>query len=369
MILLDFAKAFDKVSHPLLLHKLASYGIRGKALAWIKAFISNRRQKVVLGSVSSDWQPVLSGVPQGSVLGPLLFIIYINDLTDHLTNKTYLFADDTKMAKAINPSSVTADTLSLQTDIDSAFNWTDTWLMQLNSSKCKVMHLGKRNPNHPYTTPGQDGNPRKLLDSTTDERDLGVIISNDLKSTLQCNKAAAKASRIHGMLKKSIQSRKLPIWKLLYKTYIRPHLEFAATVWNPYLKNDISTLEAVQRKVTKTVTNIKHLPYDNRCAAFNITKLDLRRTRGDLIQMYKISNDLDTIEWHKNITVGEPRGGHRGHLVREIVKNCNVRHNFYTNRVVNPWNSLPDEIVESKTVNSFKSKLDKFMSTGSFRHS
>ena len=85
--------------------------------------------------------------------------------------------------------------------------------------------------------------------------------------------------------------------------------------------------------------------------------------------MYKISNDLDTIEWHINQTVGEPRGGHRGHLVRELIKNCNVRHNFYTNRVVNPWNSLPDEIVESKTVNSFKSNLDKFMITGSFRHS
>ena len=307
MILLDFAKAFDKVSHPLLLHKLSSYGLCGKALGWIKAFLSNRRQKVILGNVSSDWQPVLSGVPQGSVLEPLLFIIYINDLTDYLTNKTYLFADDTKMVKAINPTSIDEDTLSLQTDIDNAFNWTDTWLMQLNSSKYKVMHLGKRNPNHQYTTPGLNGSRRKPLESTTNERDLGVIISSNLKHTLQCNKAAAKASSIYGMLKKSIQSRSLPIWKLLYTTYIRPHLEFAATVWNPFLKDDISTLDAVQRKVTKTVTNLRHLPYDDRCKAFNITKLDLRRTRGDLIQMYKINKHLDIIDWHTNSITREPR--------------------------------------------------------------
>ena len=369
IIFLDFAKAFDKVSHPLLIHKLASYGISGKALLWIKAFLSNRRQKVVLGNVASDWQPVLSGVPQGSVLGPLLFIIYINDLTDNLSSNTYLFADDTKMAKAINKTSKTVDIDILQNDIDSAFNWTDTWLMQLNSAKCKVMHLGKNNPNHPYTTPGRDGNPRKLLDSTEEEKDLGVYISNSLKPSFQCKKAAAKASRMYGMLKKSMRSRHLDVWKLLYSTYIRPHLEFAATVWNPYLKEDISTLESVQRKVTKTVTSIRHLPYDSRCKAFNITKLDLRRTRGDLIQMFKISNDLDIIDWHSKPIVREPRGGHRGQLVREVVKNCNVRHNFYTNRVVNPWNSLPNEIVQSKTVNSFKAKLDKFMLTASFRPS
>jgi len=190
-----------------------------------------------------------------------------------------------------------------------------------------------------------------------------------LKPTLQCNKAAAKASSIFGMLKKSFHSRKLPIWKLLYTTYIRPHLEFAVSVWNPYQKVDISILESVQRKVTKTVTNLKHLPYEDRCIAFNITKLGMRRTRGDLLQMYKLSNKLDTIEWHTNPIVREPRGGHRDLLVREVVKNCNIRHNFFTNRVVNPWNSLLDEIVEAKSVNSFQSKLDKFMDTDRFLRS
>ena len=156
----------------------------------------------------------------------------------------------------------------------------------------------------------------------------------------------------------------LSMWKLLYTTYIRPHLEFAVSAWNPYLKDDIDTLKSVQRRVTKTVTSIQHLPYEKRCKAF--TKLDLKRTRGDLLQMYKLSTKLDTIEWHTDQIVREPRGGHRGLLVRVVVKICNIRHNFFTNRVVNPWNYLPDEIVEAQSVNSFKKKLDKFMATSSF---
>ena len=157
--------------------------------------------------MSSEWLPVLSGVPQGSVLGPLLFIIYINDLTDQLSNKTYLFADDTKMASAINPARTIADSLSLQNDIDSAFRWAFTWLMQLNPTKCKVMHLGKRNPNLNYSVPNQENTTRLPLESTSHERDLGVIISSNLKLSLQCKKAAEKASSIYGRLKKIFQSR------------------------------------------------------------------------------------------------------------------------------------------------------------------
>ena len=148
------------------------------------------------------------------------------------------------MVSAINPSSAIEDSLSLQKDIDSAFTWSDTWQMKLNPSKCKVMHLGKHNPNLNYSVPSPDGNTRLPLESTTHEKDLGVTVSNNLKPSLQCNKAAAKASSIYGMLKKSFHSRNLPIWKLLYSTYIRPHLEFAVSVWNPYQKTDISVLES-----------------------------------------------------------------------------------------------------------------------------
>jgi len=161
-----------------------------------------------------------------------------------------MFADDTKMVSAINPPSVQEDTTSLQTDIDTAFTWTDTWLMELNAAKCKVMHLGNHNPNHLYTTPTREVQPRKILETTTQERDLGIILSNNHKPTMQCNKAAIKASSIYGMMKKSIHSSQLPIWKIIYTTYIHPHLEYAIQSWNPYLKEDIAILESVQKRVT-----------------------------------------------------------------------------------------------------------------------
>ena len=174
VIYLDFAKAFDKVSHRLLAHKLSAYGIKGKLLRWVVAFLSDRKQRVILGSSTSKWAPVTSGVPQGSVLGPTLFIIYINDLVDNLKSICKIYADDTKLFGYGD---------SLQTDLDKISNWARVWLMQLNASKCKVMHIGKTiNPKR-YTLVDQESGRLDYLEAVNCERDLGVLISFDLKST------------------------------------------------------------------------------------------------------------------------------------------------------------------------------------------
>lgn len=300
-VFLDFAKAFDKVSHPLLIYKLKKYGISGKLLNWIVAFLTNRRQRVVLGDTASDWLPVLSGVPQGSVLGPTLFILFINDLTDQLHNHASLYADDTKVICGLNPYNINECILSLQDDINKIVDWTKTWQMELNISKCKVMHIGKKNPKHIYTMQNYSNNIATPLETTTQERDLGIIISNDLKLAKQCAKAANTAYSIFGRLKRAFVSRSLHIWKILYTTYIRPHLEFAISAWNPYLKKDINILERVQRRVTKIVHSIKHLTYSERCKVFGLTTLVCRRQRGDLIQMYKIVNNIDQVSWYTKI--------------------------------------------------------------------
>ena len=364
IVFLDFAKAFDKVSHPLLIYKLTKYGICGKLLNWISAFLTNRRQRVVLGDTESDWLPVLSGVPQGSVLGPLLFIVFINDLTDDLINYASLYADDTKSICGLDPKNMQENALSLQNDINKIVDWTKTWQMELNISKCKVMHIGKKNPNTTYTMRNYSDNQPIPLITTTHERDLGIIISNDLKLAKQCAKAANTAYSIFGRLKRAFVSRSLSIWKLLYSTYIRPHLEFAISAWNPYLKKDINILERVQRRVTKIVHNIKHLNYTERCKAFGLSTLVCRRTRGDLIQMYKIVNNIDHINWHNKFTLRPPTPRHRSHYVREVIKNCEIRNKFFTNRIINSWNALSDDIVGAKTVNSFKARLDKSLRMG-----
>ena len=151
LLFLDFAKAFDKVPHNRLILKLKGYGISGKLLDWIRAFLSNRKQRVVLGEHKSKWTEVKSGVPQGSVLGPILFIIYINDLSDLISNVCKIYADDTKVLARIRRAFIAEDVLRLQSDIDAIREWTSKWLMKLNISKCKIMHIGKKNPRATYT--------------------------------------------------------------------------------------------------------------------------------------------------------------------------------------------------------------------------
>jgi hypothetical protein len=195
ILFLDFAKAFDKVSHKLLLFKLEHYGIRGQLLIWIGAFLGSRRQRVILGESSSAWIPVTSGVPQGSVLGPTLFIIYVNDLPDHITSTCKMYADDTKILASAKTEAARS---KIQDDLDEVTNWTYTWKMELNAKKCKVMHVGAKSaPLYDYhiLERNLDGSSSKIiLEKTTSERDLGVEISSNLKSSTQCEKAAIKAN-------------------------------------------------------------------------------------------------------------------------------------------------------------------------------
>ena len=150
-----------------------------------------------------------------------------------------------------------------------------------------------------YTIQRGDGSRHSLL-STTVERDLGVMLSDDLKVKTQVDSAALTANQVLGRLKKAFRSRGLAVWRTLYVTYIRPHLEFAVQTWSPHLRRDIETLEKIQRRATKTIASIKHLPYSRRLEALGITTLEERRIRGDLIQQYKITHRIDEIDFHRH---------------------------------------------------------------------
>ena len=172
VVYLDFAKAFDSVPHKRLLHKLASYGVNGKLLAWIHAFLSNRRQRVVVNGEMASWSAVTSGVPQGSVLGPLLFLVFINDLPEAITSPLKIFADDTKIYRVL---STVDDNQELQDDIDSLSVWSEQWQMPFNTKKCKVMHFGHGNAMHQYAMNGEN------LEATDHEKDLGVVVDDKLR--------------------------------------------------------------------------------------------------------------------------------------------------------------------------------------------
>lgn len=363
LIFLDFAKAFDKVPHRRLVMKMEAYGIKGQLLLWLSDFLKHRKQRVVMGDHTSGWETVTSGVPQGSVLGPILFVIYINDMPSSIKNyPCKLYADDSKIMAEISKDNTARDTLLLQQDIDALVGWTDTWLMRLNFEKCKVMHFGKDNPRHDYTMLDASSGISHALCKTDSERDLGVTLSSDAKWEAHASKIASKANSLLGWMRSAFMCRDPGLWKRLYTTYIRPHLEFAAPVWNLYAKKDIEKVERVQRRATKVAHVMKRFNYSERLKLLGLTTLAERRSRGDCIQWFKIARGLDEVEWlTEPLSVG-PIRGHRSRLRREIVRNCGQRFSFFSNRIVNEWNSLPDQVVGSTTVNQFKNAYDKFKS-------
>ena len=191
---LDFQKAFDKVPHKRLLAKLSAHGIDGNVLSWIKSWLEDRRQRVVLNGVNSDWIKVISGVPQGSVLGPLLFLLYINDIDSSVNVRIKKFADDTKLYARVGSSEKVNQ---MQESLNNCFEWGNDWQMRFNLDKCKVLHLGYGNKRFNYSLNGT------VLTEVQSEKDLGVLIDQTLKPSKQCSAAAAKANSILGIIRRT----------------------------------------------------------------------------------------------------------------------------------------------------------------------
>jgi len=195
VVYLDFAKAFDKIPHCSLIKKLEAHSIRGNILTWITDWLKGRKQRVCLHGIYSCWQTVWSGVPQGSVLGPVLFLIFINDLDCNITSTILKFADDTKLISIVNNDD---DSTLLQHDLAILENWTHSWQMEFNIDKCKVMHVGRTNVHSIYHMMNNIE-----LGTTSEEKDLGVSVSDDLKKSKHCAYAYSKANRTLGMIERT----------------------------------------------------------------------------------------------------------------------------------------------------------------------
>ena len=353
VVYLDFAKAFDTVPHKRLLTKLEAYGISGILLKWIQSFLSNRRQRVRQGEALSDWCAVTSGVPQGSVLGPLLFVIYINDLPDTIKSIIKLFADDTKLIRVIREE---MDSIELQEDLFRVSKWSEDWLISFNELKCKVIHYGKKKNSYTLKENG------RAIDTSNSERDLGVKFSSDLKWKAHIQACVARANSILGRLKKTFTTIDLESCKLLYTSLIRPHIEFAVPVWSPYLIADINELEKLQKRVLKWPNFGAKLTYEEKLKQIGLTTLKERRLRGDLIQLYKWFNGIEKISPDSNPTfkANSITRGHQQKYSRDNVKNCAARYNFILNRTSNDWNDLPETAIKAPTLNHFKAEIDSF---------
>ena len=232
------------VPHKRLIRKLAAYGVTGKILQWIKTFLTDRKQRVCVKGSLSNWEDVLSGIPQGSVLGPTLFVVFINDMPDVITSLSKMFTDDAKVFRQIETS---ADTATLQNDLDHLTDWSKKWQMNFNVNRCKRFHIGQTNPHNKYTIAGID-----LIESDQ-ERDLGIIVDNKLKFHSQTAHTINKGFSILSIIKKSFENLDEHTVPILYKTLVRPILEYGNIIWWPHYSSNKHKIDRVQHRATRLV--------------------------------------------------------------------------------------------------------------------
>lgn len=356
VIYMDFMKAFDKVPHQRLLGKLKSYGLAGNTLQWITSFLSSRTQKVVINGTSSSPRQVTSGIPQGSVLGPLLFVVYINDLPDATDSPTYLFADDTKIYRRVTNDQ---ESKELQDDINNLQEWSDRWLLKFHPDKCVHMKIGK-NSNRKYTL--GTATQKCQIKQSSCEKDIGIHIDSKLSFLEHISKAVNKANSIMGIIRRTFQYLDEETFLLLYKALVRPHVEYGNTVWNPHFKKDIEIVEKMQRRATKQIPTLKEMSYEDRLRKLNLPTLKFRRMRGDLIEVYKMMKGIYDPDVGEMFTISRDRT--RGHSMKlyKPRTTSSMRHSFFTHRIVDIWNTLPEIVVSAPNLRSFERLLDKYWS-------
>ena len=355
LAILDFSKAFDTVPHKRLLQKLSHYGIRGELNNWIRAFLTNRLQSVIIEGISSGPAEVLSGVPQGTVLGPILFLCHINDLPLSVKSSVRMFADDCLL---YSPIRCFEDHLKLQSDLVALDGWAAMWGMRFNAKKCYIMRISrKRSPssfiytlsNHP-------------LEQVSQNPYLGVLLSENLKWAPHIDQLTKKANKTLGFLRRNLHMCSGKIKATAYKSLVQPLLEYSSTIWDPYLKGDITNIEAVQRRAARFVMK------DHRRESSVTEMLDKlgwmpltdRRRDARLVLLYKVVNGLVAIPpatvLNKKQSQYRTRANHSQQFQVFSPKTEAFRSSFFPRTVIE-WNRLTEAQVTAPTVALFKTSL------------
>ena len=354
VIFMDFAKAFDSVPHNELLLKLGKMGVVGDLWKWFKAYLNDRNQCVKIDDKRSSLLPVISGVPQGSILGPLLFIVYINDLTTvtHYSNM-FIFADDTKCEKKIFDIQ---DCLDLQDDLNDIGEWSKIWKLLF---KCALVRMSSSEPKIKHTYLIND----KKISESNKYKDPGVTISSDLSWREHHEKIISRAYRSLGLLRRTFNNiNSVFEKKSLYISLVRSQLLYASPLWRPQLLGDIYKLERVQKRATKFILNDFDSDYRTRLLSLDMLPLMYHFELQDVMFCVKSIqtssthfNIMDYISFNRNCT----RSGNKNKMVHSRSRtNCN-RH-FYFNRLPRLWNALPLINLDSSAV-SIRNMIIKFL--------
>ena len=353
LIILDFSKAFDKVPHERLLRKLSHYGIRGRTLTWIREFLSNRQQEVMVDGAVSDPAPVVSGVPQGTVLGPILFLIFINDLPSELLCPTRLFADDCIVYSKIRNKQ---DQVALQRDLDTLSQWERRWGMEFHPQKCSVLTCTRsvKPRSYAYTLKGH------TLEQEHSSKYLGVDLTSQLSWDIHINRITKKASSMLGFVRRNLKIANKNTKTNAYFTLVRPHLEYCCSVWSPHRKEQIKLIETIQRQSARYVCNVYERTESVSALLdqLNWDSLATRRTKIQLTFLYKIIHNHVDIPPDPYLTPGHTRtrSNHK-YKFRQISASKDYFKFSFFPRTIPIWNSLPAPVAEAPSLVQFKRGL------------
>ena len=358
-VFLDISKAFDKVWHKGLLFKLKIYGVEGQFLSLLGNYLENREQRVVLNGQTSEWKKINSGVPQGSVLGPLLFLIYINDLPDGLTSMCKIFADDTSLFSKVLDVNESAKTLNI--DLEKINQWAFQWKMQFNPDPNKeaneVIFSRKMNNNLSYPPVKFNGNN---ITKCSDQKHLGVVLDSKLDFNTHIDQKIKKCNKLIGLMKRL--SLHLPRSALLtiYKSFIRPHLDYGDTLYDkPNNENFQNKIEQVQYRACLAITNaIRGTSRERLYDELGLHSLIERRWRSKLIFFYKIMKGLlpEYLFSYLDFSTQEKYSLRLSttSMIRPFPSKKKFFKNTFFPYCISEWNKLTVEIKNAKSINIFK---------------
>ena len=348
------------MGHQRLLHKLHYYGIRNTTLTWISGWLTGRTQKVVVDGESSGEAAVISGVPQGTVLGPLMFILYINDIDNETSSSIRLFADDCLLYRTV---SCTRDASELQRDLKQMCRWADLWQMNFNATKCHVLSVTKKTQPlmFPYTIGGQQ------LQHVTHHPYLGVELGDDLSWGTHLDKMIPKAQRTLNLLRRNLSDCSQNIKDVVFKTLVRPVLEYASTSWDPYQAKHIHRMENVQRRAARFVTgqHQRHISVNALMQDLQWRSLQERRLTVRLCMFYKAVNGHAACDIPDHMATTQRRT-RTSHNLQHAVPSTNTgsyRFSFFP-RTIKIWNILPAASVNAPNVDSFKTAIQHHFLNG-----
>ena len=366
-IYLDYSKAFDKVDHELLTKKLSKYGFPINLVEWVSSFLSNRVQAVIVKGSHSRESPVISGVPQGTVLGPILFLIYVNDLENKICmSSVCFFADDTRISKQIKSL---GSKQQLERDLSTVIEWSKENNMELNNQKFELITYSCQAPSFLAELPFQRElfsyyvSEDYLLDPSSKVRDLGVLITSDMSWSQHMAAIVTRANGVASWALSVFGSREKDVMLTIYKSLVRGHLEYCCPLWHPSKISDIELVESVQREFTRKIRGMRSLSYWERLKTLNLFSLQRRRERYIVLCMWKILHGLapnPNIRFRPQSRLG----------IQAIVPSLNAsggaacQSKFDMSFAVigpNLWNALPSTLTTIESATIFKSRLTSLL--------